>query len=162
VIGCFEHPSAEITAISAVFDAIVGAVLAQQHVTRMRGRDEALAGQSCEVIEQVLVALRVELARDVVEEQDRRVAVRAGQDRELRGLPGQHDRAQLALGGVGPGLAALELEHQVVAVGPDLGRVGRESLPGARIAASSARGTPSTSIAGTTRPPSSHHVAGTT
>jgi hypothetical protein len=54
--------------------------------------------------------------------------MRAGQDGELGGLPRQHDRAQLALGGVGAGLAALELEHQVVAVRADLRRARREVL----------------------------------
>jgi hypothetical protein len=49
------------------------------------------------VLEQKFVALRVELARHVIEQEDRRVAMRAGQDGELGGLPRQHDRAQLAL-----------------------------------------------------------------
>src|ERR1041384_2129334 len=97
-------------------------------MARMRGRDEALPGQSSEMIEQVRVALRVELARDVVEQQDRRTPVWPREHRELGRLPGQHDRAQLALRGVRAGLAPVELEHQVVAVRADLGRTGREIL----------------------------------
>jgi hypothetical protein len=66
------------------------AVLAQQYMPRMRGRDEALSGEIREVLEQVLVALRVELARYIVEQQNRRIAVRMSQrPRQLRSrLPG--------------------------------------------------------------------------
>src|SRR4051794_36989512 len=95
---------------------------------RMGRRDEALPREGGEVLEQELVARGIELARDIVEEKDRLVTVDPAEDRELRGLPREHDRAQLALRREGTGIAAVELEQEVVAVRADLGGAGREIL----------------------------------
>ena len=120
----------------AIFDAVIGPVSRQQNMALVGGRDEALAGLRREVLEQVRVARWIELARHVIEQQDRQVAVRAREHRELRGLPREHDRAQLALRREAPGLAAVELEREVVAMRPELRRLRREIL---RAAARDAR-----------------------
>ena len=48
-------------------------------------------------MKQILVARGIELARHIVEKQDRLIAVCAPEDLELGGLPREHDRAELAL-----------------------------------------------------------------
>ena len=110
----------------AVLDPIVGAISMQQNVARVGRRDEALAGESREVLEQEFVARRIELARDIVEQEDRGIPVRASQHRELGGLPREHDGAQLALRCEASGLAPVELEDDVIAMRAELGRLRRE------------------------------------
>src|ERR1044071_6312356 len=108
----------------AILDAVIRTVPGQQNVALVRSSYEHLAGQQSEVLEQVRVACRVQLARHVIEQQNRRIAVRSREDRELRRLPREHDRAQLALRCKQPGIAIVELEREVVAMRTELRRCG--------------------------------------
>ena len=75
-------------------------------------------------------AVRVELAEDVVEEQERRAAVERGQDVELGELEGQDRRPLLAARGEARQVAAVELEDEVVAMRPDQRRAVPDLLLG--------------------------------
>src|SRR5688572_29401543 len=87
------------------------------------GRDEALSCERREVLEQEFIARCIELARHVIEQENRWIAVRAAEHFELRGLPREHDRAELALGRKAPRLSRVELEHDVIAMWTELGRL---------------------------------------
>src|SRR5688572_33297628 len=99
----------------AIFDAVIRTVSGQQNMSFVRGRDEHLPGLQCEVLEQVRVARGIELARYVIEQENRTIAVRAREHRELRRLPREHDRAQLTLRCKASGVALVERECNVVA-----------------------------------------------
>src|SRR5262249_15616197 len=73
-----------------------------------------LAIDPLEEIEEVGVPSRVELRRDVVEEEDRRLAVDVAEERHLGGLPGGDERAELALRRVPARLVAAEEERHGV------------------------------------------------
>src|ERR1041385_8016973 len=112
----------------AIFDAVIRTVLREQNMALVRGRDEALSGHRCEVLEQVLVARRIELARDIVEQENRLIAVHAREHGHLPRLPREHDRAQLPLRCERASVAAIELERDVIAMRTELRRRGREIL----------------------------------
>src|SRR5678816_923067 len=100
----------------ALLDTVIRPVSTQQDMALVRGRDEHLTGLHCEVLEQVRIASGIELARDVIEQQDRLIAARSREHCELGCLPGEHDGAQLTLRCKQSGLAIVELEREVVAM----------------------------------------------
>ena len=64
---------------------------------------------------------RIELARDVVEQEDRRVAEARAHLGQLSQLERQHERPELALRGVGAGQRAREANLEVVGLGSKAG-----------------------------------------
>jgi hypothetical protein len=63
----------------------------------MGGRDGALGALRSKKIEEILISLRVQLRGHIVEEQDGCLAMGLGEELELRDLPGQDERSELAL-----------------------------------------------------------------
>ena len=108
-------------------------------VVERRRRHERL-GQVGDPTDEMGPPLRVELAEDVVEQEQRRASVDVGQQVELGELEGEDRRPLLAARGEAGQVATLQLEHEVVAMGPDqrgpvpdllLGRLGQ--APGQRV-----------------------------
>ena len=124
----------------AISDAVIGPVSGEQNVASVGRRDEALTGLRARCSNRYCVARGIELARHVVEQQDRQVAVRSREHGELGGLPREHDRAQLALRRERAGVALVELEREVVAMRPELRRrASRGPSPGPRAVRARAR-----------------------
>src|SRR6266542_3361512 len=88
------------------------------------GGEEPLCRQGAEVGEEEAVLRRIELGRDVVEQEEGRTAERRPEVLDLRDLEGEHERALLALAPVEPRAAAAEREREVVHV-----RAGRGVAP---------------------------------
>src|SRR5947207_523775 len=94
-------------------------ILADADVPWMGRRDEALAIDPIEKIEEKSVPFGVEFRAHVVEKKDGRVAVELAQELDLCGLPGEDESSQLALRGEGAGLVVAQEEHDVVDVRTD-------------------------------------------
>src|SRR5262245_30194336 len=91
----------------------------------MGGGDERLAAKSAKKSKQLRVAGGVELAGNVVEQQDRRIPQLRGEQLDLGDLERQHQRARLSLRGEHRGGAPVEREAQLVGVRPTRGAAAR-------------------------------------
>ena len=87
-------------------------------VVERRRRDERLR-QLCDPPDEVGAPLRIELAEDVVEQEQGRPAVERGQEVQLGELEGEDGRPLLAARGEPGQVAPVELEGEVVAVRAD-------------------------------------------
>src|SRR5580698_7484187 len=84
-------------------------------------RDERLAIEPGDHVEQQCAARGIELARHVVEQEDWGVAEAGAHLRQLGQLERQHQRPELPLRGVGAGQRPGEADLQVVGLGPEAG-----------------------------------------
>ena len=98
-------------------------------VVERRRRHEGL-GQLGDAAHEVRPAIRVELAEDVIEQQQRRPAVELGQQVELGELEGEDRGALLAARGEPGQVPPGQVEGEVVAVRPDDGRAVPDLLLG--------------------------------
>src|SRR5690606_4505408 len=89
---------------------------------RSRGGHEHLALGLPEQAIDGARALRIQLARDVVEQEDLLAARRAPSAVELRALPGESEAARLALRSVGPRRSAAQGARKLVPLGAEGGR----------------------------------------
>ncbi|EAU63734.1 collagen, type xiii, alpha 1 [Stigmatella aurantiaca DW4/3-1] len=87
----------------------------------IRGGEEHLGAARGQVAHQVRVALRIQLARHIVEQQQGQEAQRGVEVFDLGDLPAQHQRALLSLAGVGTRAAAPQRHRHVVHVRPHRG-----------------------------------------
>src|SRR5438105_755207 len=86
------------------------------------GRGEHdLAGKLRQIRHEKCVSLRIELARDVVEQEQRRAALLFPQVFDLADPEGEHHRARLALAGVEAGRLVADEDAEVVRMRPDAG-----------------------------------------
>ncbi len=86
------------------------------HQPRVGGGQHDLTFERREVLHQVRVALGIELARHVVQQEERRPALRPAQVLDLADLERQHHGARLALARVEARGALADEEAQIVGV----------------------------------------------
>ena len=97
---CKGNSRASLGDDAAVRDVKVDALGERRDDLPLGDRNQGLTSQAADHVEEELAARRIELARDVVEEQHGDVGAARLDVRELRELEREHERTQLALGRV--------------------------------------------------------------
>ena len=102
-------------------DLEAGDLVVELDVVAVGGGDEDLTLVRVEVVEEEAVTRAIQFAADVIQQEDRGVAVALLHEADLRDLHREDDGAHLPLAGVGAGVVLAEFKAEVVAVGADGG-----------------------------------------